>query len=148
MLVAKYEKGAVVEGNVVGTDIIFGTNCVVKGDIYLGNKVIIGSLALVEGHDIHIDSGTRIMPFAAIGSNTKIGKNCFIGPYFSMANAKHPGPNAKIEQLTIGDNVIVGTHTLVWPGIKIGDNVKINMGSEVRADVPNETHIRGKWLGV
>ena len=96
MLVAKYEKGAVVEGTVVGQDIIFGSNCVVKGEIHLGNKVVIGSLALVEGKNITIGSETRIMPFAAIGSNTRIGKNCFIGPYFSMANAKHPGPNAKL----------------------------------------------------
>jgi len=145
MLVAKYEKGAVVEGTVVGQDIIFGSNCVVKGEIHLGNKVVIGSLALVEGKNITIGSETRIMPFAAIGSNTRIGKNCFIGPYFSMANAKHPGPNAKLEELIIGDNVIIGTHTLIWPGIRIGDNVKINMGSEVHADVPDGTHIRGQW---
>lgn len=145
MLVAKYEKGAVVEGQVIGQDIIFGSNCVVKGDIHLGNKVVIGSLALVEGKNITIGAETHIMPFVAIGSNTRIGKNCFIGPYFVMANATHPPINTNLKELIIGDNVIVGTGCRVWPGIRIGNNVKINMCSEVHDDVPDGTHIRGCW---
>ncbi len=145
MLVAKYEKGAVVEGEVYGNDIVFGTNCVVKGTMRLGNKVVIGSLALVEGQNITIGDETRIMPFVAIGSNTHIGKRCFIGPYFVMANAKHPEPGAVLETLEIGDDVLIGTGCKIWPGVKIGNNVKVNMNSEVHIDVPDGTHIRGLW---
>jgi len=146
----KYEKGAIVEGNIIaGQGVIFGTNCVVKGQINIGEGTIIGSLALIEGVDIEIGSYCKIMPFAAIGSNTHIGKNVFIGPYFIMANACNPsikpGYVPPLERLTIGDDVVIGTGTLIRPGVKIGNKVKINMGSNVFKDVPDGTHIRGLW---
>jgi len=143
---ARIEKGSYIGPHVIyGPECIFGHNCVVKGFVELGYDTVIGSLALVEGDEIRIGSGTRIMPFAAIGSNTTIGINCFIGPYFTMANACKPGPNAKLEHLIIGDNVMIGTGTLVRPGVTIGNNVKVNMGSQIYSDVPDDTHVRGRW---
>ncbi len=143
---AKHEKGAVTEGYVyTGDNVIFGSNCVVKGDIQIGENTVIGSMVLIEGTEIIIGKNSKIMPFAAIGSKTIIGDNCFIGPYFCMANAKHPGEGAILEHLTIGNNVMIGTGCKVWPGITIGDDVKINMCLTIHKDVPSGTHIRSDW---
>ncbi len=38
--------------------------------------------------------------------------------------------------ITIGDNVWIGAHTCVLPGVTIGDNCVIGAGSVVNKDIP------------
>ncbi len=134
------ERGAVV--NITNTtkrvDNIIGSNSVVKGDVLIGEDVVVGSMVLIEGVNVKIGDRTRIMPFAAIGSNTEIGKDCFIGPFFAHANAVNPVPNAQLLELKIGDETIIGARVTIEPGITIGKKVFVAMGAYIDADVPDE----------
>lgn len=143
MLRRKREKGSVYDVIYPGPNefTVIGTNSVVKGHVILGEGVIVGSMVLIEGHDIIIGNGTKIMPFAAIGSKTHIGENCFIGPFFCHANARNPGPNAVIQPLTIGDNCIIGANVMIEPGIIIGNNVKIAMGAYIKNYIPHNYYV-------
>lgn len=41
--------------------------------------------------------------------------------------------------IEIGNNVFIGTNTIVLPGVKIGNNVVIGAGSIVSKDIPNNS---------
>lgn len=56
---------------------------------------------------------------------------CSMGTYPSMGKVK------------IGNNVFVGSHALILPGVNIGDNVVIGAGSVITKDVPNNTVVAG-----
>ena len=72
------------------------------------------------------------------------GKNCFIGPQCGIYTAVHP-LNAReraagmewAKSVTVGDDVWIGGHVTVLPGISIGDGSVIGAGSVVTHDVPS-----------
>ncbi len=135
----KRERGSVVQlESTRRGEYIIGTNSVVKGDIEIGEEVVIGSMVLIEGKNITIGDRTRIMPFAAIGSNTEIGKDCFIGPFFAHANAINPAFNTMLSALKIGDETTIGARVTIEPGITIGKRVFVAMGAYIDQDVPDE----------
>ena len=45
----------------------------------------------------------------------------------------------KIGRVTIGDNVFIGTGTVVLPGVKIGSNVVIGANATVTKDIPDNS---------
>ncbi|CDT00587.1 putative enzyme [Sphingobacterium sp. PM2-P1-29] len=72
-----------------------------------------------------------------------IGKNVLFGPHvslFTSTHAIHPEDRAKgwqcSKSITIADNVWLGGHVIVNPGIKIGENSIIGSGSVVTKDIP------------
>lgn len=66
------------------------------------------------GHDVKIGKYTTISPHCAIGGETEVGKCCFLG-----------------------------TGAIVYPRIKIEDNVKVGAGSVVHKDVPSNCTVIG-----
>lgn len=72
------------------------------------------------------------------------GNNVFIGPDCGFYTAHHPMGYKLRNQLyeyaypiTVGDNVWIGGHVTVVPGINIGSNVVIGAGSVVTQDIPD-----------
>lgn len=72
-----------------------------------------------------------------------IGDNVLIGPFCGLYTALHPiepeGRLAGLESakpITIGNNVWLGGHVVVNPGVTIGDNSVIGSGSVVTKDIP------------
>ena len=73
-----------------------------------------------------------------------IGDYVLIGPNVTIATASHPidpKPRALGAQsnhsVRIGNNVWIGAHCVILPGISIGDNTVIGAGSIVTKDVPS-----------
>ena len=73
-----------------------------------------------------------------------IGNNVFIGPNVGIYTAGHP-VNVKLrndglefgKKIRIGNNVWIGGNVCILPGITIGDNVTIGVGSVVTKDIPS-----------
>lgn len=72
-----------------------------------------------------------------------IGANVMIGPNVSIFTAGHPvHPEPRVagwefaKPVTIEDNVWVGGHTVINPGVTIGKNTVIGSGSVVTKDIP------------
>lgn len=72
-----------------------------------------------------------------------IGKNVLFGPHvslFTSTHSIHPEDRAKgwqcSKSITIADNVWLGGHVIVNPGINIGENSIIGSGSVVTKDIP------------
>lgn len=77
-------------------------------------------------------------------TNVKIGDNVFIAPDCSIYTAGHPIEkdirNQGIEYakpVTIGNDVWIGGHVTILPGVKIGNNTVIGAGSVVTKDIPD-----------
>lgn len=73
-----------------------------------------------------------------------IGVNVMIGPNVSLFTAGHPvHPEPRVagwefaKPITIEDNVWIGGHTVVNPGVHIGKNSVIGAGSVVTKDIPD-----------
>lgn len=73
----------------------------------------------------------------------RFGRNCFLGPQCGIYTAVHPldarERAAGVEwarPVTVGDNVWMGGHVTVLPGVSIGDGTVIGAGSVVTHDVP------------
>ena len=72
-----------------------------------------------------------------------IGDDVMLAPRVGIYTATHPiDPAVRNEGLeyalpvTIGDNVWIGAHAVVNPGVSIGSNTVIGSGSVVTRDVP------------
>jgi len=98
-------------------------------NISIGNNSGIGS-------NVHIYAGAK--------SKIRIGNNTLIGPFafitsdsFSKSRLEmmesHSGHQADI---LIGDNVRIGAHAVILPGLHIHDNVSIGAGAVVTKNIP------------
>lgn len=72
-----------------------------------------------------------------------IGNHVMIGPNVTLATAGHPiDPDLRRQvaqfniPVHIGDNVWIGAHSVVLPGVTIGENSVIGAGSIVTKDIP------------
>lgn len=77
------------------------------------------------------------------GAKVKIGKNAYIAPNVGIYTATHPLVVKErikgiefVHPITIGDNVWIGAHAIILPGVTIGDNSVIGAGSVVTRDIP------------
>lgn len=50
---------------------------------------------------------------------------------------KHPKIDV-VAPITVGNNVFIGSRTIILPGVRIGDNVVIGAGSIVSRDIPSD----------
>lgn len=101
----------------------FGYNILLGKNFYANHNLVILDLAKVE-----------------IGDNVLIAPNC------GIYTAGHPldaeDRNAGLEYafpVKIGNNVWIGGHVCIMPGVTIGDNAVIAGGSVVVKDIPSGT---------
>jgi len=124
----KIGKGTKVFRNtVIGNNVVIGENCFIGNNVLIRNNVTLGD-------KVKIGFSTAIEPYATIGDNTstqgfcmiseysKIGKNCFLGPYWNNPadnTIGKPKGEYVANPAIIEDNCRFGSGTKIVPGIKI-----------------------------
>jgi len=76
----------------------------------------------------------------------EIGNEVSTGPYVCILGPRHPVLNSEKrnkEKTTIGNNVWLGTGSIILFGVTIGDNAIISAGSVVSKDVPPHAFMGG-----
>lgn len=72
-----------------------------------------------------------------------IGENVTLAPQVRIlahdASTRHFLGYTKVGNVRIGNNVFVGTGSILLPGIEIGNNVVIGAGSVVTKDIPSNS---------
>ena len=83
-------------------------------------------------------------------AEVKIGDNCMMGPNVQIYTATHPLEADKrnsgrefAKRIIIGDNVWIGGHAIINPGVTIGNGVVIGSGSVVTKSFPDNVFIVG-----
>jgi len=122
--------------------------------VRLGKNVIISDGCII-GRNVVINSNTYVNQFSQILSGT-IGKYCSIASFCSIGSNNHPlswfstspklysqinlvnerGYHDNKMAPVIGNDVWIGTHSIILRGVKIGDGAIIAAGSIVTKDVP------------
>lgn len=124
----------------LGEDIFIGHNAIIRHCSNIGNHTKIGSNSEIS-FNVKIGSSTTVHSNCFVCENTIIGKGCFVGPNVNFLNSKYPyQENSKrnLKSAKISDNVIIGSGSIIMPGIKIGKNVLIGAGTLVNSDIkPN-----------
>ncbi len=101
----------------------------------IGKNVKIWHFAYV-GDDVEIGNNVKIGSLSHIDYNVKIGDGS------TLTNDPYP-PSRKLIGVTIEDNAIIGSKSVIKAGVTIGKNSVVAMGAVVTKDVPNDTVVAG-----
>lgn len=96
------------------------------------------------GDNVGISSSCLwIFDYLTIGNNTKIGADCILLDsdahsldYMNRRKGGTDRPNAKKAGISIGNDVLIGTRSIILKGVKIGDRTIIGSGSVVTKSIP------------
>ena len=97
------------------------------------------------GDNFHADYNCTMLDIAEI----RIGNNCLIGPDVGLYTAGHRvEPDGRLLDvyglpITIGNDVWIGGHATILPGVTIGDGAVVAAGAVVTKDVAPNTLVGG-----
>lgn len=105
------------------------------------------------GIDLELGHNSAIAKDCWIGNDTRIGDNVMMAPYVTILSSGHEFGDVTrpmIEQgacsrrpVVIGDDVWIGTHVIILPGVRIGAHAVLGAGSIVTKDVPDYAVVGG-----
>lgn len=127
---------SVLEGAVLENDVDMGPFARLRRGAHLGNHVHMGNFGEVK--DSHLAEGVKMGHFSYIG-NATIGAQTNIGAGTITCNydgeKKHP--------TVIGEDVFIGSDTMLVAPLNIGDGARTGAGAVVTKDIPPETLVVG-----
>jgi acetyltransferase-like isoleucine patch superfamily enzyme len=119
------------------------------GYVEFGNGVtLVGKVTPIEivsykGSHISIGDHTFINYGTSITAHQKvsIGRHCLLGHHLRIVDRNEHGLEQRnvappAAPVVIEDNVWIGSHTIILPGVSIGHNSAIGAGSVVTRDIP------------
>ncbi len=127
---------SVAESAQIGNHVSMGPFARLRKGAVLKDHVHIGNFGEVK--DSVLGEGTKMGHFSYIG-NADIGQNVNIGAGTITCN--YDGKNK--HHTEIGDNVFIGSDTMLVAPLKIGKNASTGAGAVVIKDVPEDTQVVG-----
>lgn len=119
---------------------------------HCGQDVSLQQPVVINGPD-HLRVGDRVSINAFVHiwaqGGVTIGDDSLIASHVAITSLTHALTAAKYRDVTeskpveIGRNVWVGSHAVILPGVKIGDNAVIGAGAVVTRDVAAGTVVTG-----
>lgn len=115
--------------------------------LHCGNHIrIAGGVNFGSGIGIVIGDNSAFNADCWIANDTILGKDVMMGPRVSIISGSHNFDRVDVPMraqgapprrpVVIGDDVWIGTQSIVLPGIHVGDHAIIGAGSVVANDVP------------
>ena len=127
---------SVLEGAVLEDDVDMGPFARLRKGAHLKSHVHMGNFGEVKDSVLH--EGVKMGHFSYIG-NANIGRNTNIGAGTITCNydgeKKHP--------TEIGEDVFIGSDTMLVAPVKLGDGARTGAGAVVTKDVPDDTLVVG-----
>jgi bifunctional UDP-N-acetylglucosamine pyrophosphorylase/glucosamine-1-phosphate N-acetyltransferase len=127
---------SVTEGAVLEDDVDIGPFARLRSGAYLGKHVHMGNFGEVK--DSHLAPGVKVGHFSYIG-NATIGANTNIGAGTITCNYD----GEKKNPTEIGEDVFIGSDTMLVAPLKIGDGARTGAGAVVTKNVPPDTLVVG-----
>lgn len=127
---------SVVEGATLEEDVKVGPFSHVRHESYLGKGVHLGNYAEVKAS--RLGRGTRVHHFSYLG-DAEVGANVNVGAGTITCNYDGEKKNKTI----IGDDVFIGSDTMLVAPVTLGPRSATGAGSVVTRDVPPDTLVVG-----
>ena len=127
---------SVLEGAVLEDDVDMGPFARLRKGAHLKNHVHMGNFGEVKDSTLH--EGVKMGHFSYIG-NADIGAHTNIGAGTITAN--YDGKNKNLTE--IGEDVFIGSDTMLVAPLKIGDGARTGAGAIVTKNVPENTLVVG-----
>lgn len=138
-------------------------NCISENGLHFGEKVTIGSYALIrpgniyggpKGHGLRIGNYSNIGPYAYIGcsGDISIGDNVMISPRVSIYSENHNFDQSdellKDQGITrsyckIEDDCWIAANSIILAGVTVGKGSVVAAGSVVTKDIPPYAVVAG-----
>jgi bifunctional UDP-N-acetylglucosamine pyrophosphorylase/glucosamine-1-phosphate N-acetyltransferase len=120
---------------VCGRDVAIDVNCVLEGEVKLGDGASVGANCVLR--DVTVGAGTRIEPFCHL-EDADIGADCRIGPYARirpgtrsrLAEGVHIGNFVEVKASSIGAGSKANHLTYIGDS-EVGRNVNVGAGTIV-----------------
>jgi bifunctional UDP-N-acetylglucosamine pyrophosphorylase / glucosamine-1-phosphate N-acetyltransferase len=125
-----------IESAILEDDVDMGPFARLRKGAHLGNHVHMGNFGEVK--DSYLADGVKMGHFSYIG-NAQIGANTNIGAGTITCNYD----GAKKHPTTIGEDVFIGSDTMLVAPLKIGNGARTGAGAVVTKDVPDDTLMVG-----
>jgi acetyltransferase-like isoleucine patch superfamily enzyme len=133
--------------SVFNDDIVIGENVRIDDFCLLSGHITIGShIHIAAGNYFYGGSGIVLHDFAQvapgclfISESDDFSGDSMVGPQVPMAYK----PHYKRGLVTVGDHVVIGAKSMVFPGVTIGAGSAIGAFTMVRHDIPPWTIIAG-----
>lgn len=127
---------SVMEGALLEDDVDMGPFARLRKGAHLGNHVHMGNFGEVK--DSYLAEGVKMGHFSYIG-NAQIGANTNIGAGTITCN--YDGEKKHLTE--IGEDVFIGSDTMLVAPLKLGDGARTGAGAIVTKDVPPDTLVVG-----
>ena len=108
------------------------------------NLMVYHPVVLHTPEALSIGDDTSIAPFVHMwcGAHIEIGSRCMIGSHVAITSLGHDFREVEMwrsmvkGKVVIEDDVMLGAHSVVLPGVTIGRGAAVGAGSLVTRDVP------------
>ena len=145
----------------VGAGTKLGPNVCVEPATEIGPKCTVGAASILRA-GTHLEQGVsagilctlmghcRVGEYACLYSEVHIcefatlGPHCQLMPGSMLLNQPYPPTGLSVAGPVIGQCAIIGSRSLIWPGVKLGHHAMVATISEVKQDVPDYTLVRGR----
>jgi bifunctional UDP-N-acetylglucosamine pyrophosphorylase / glucosamine-1-phosphate N-acetyltransferase len=127
---------SVMEGALLEDDVDMGPFARLRKGAHLGNHVHMGNFGEVK--DSYLAEGVKMGHFSYIG-NAQIGANTNIGAGTITCN--YDGEKKHLTE--IGEDVFIGSDTMLVAPLKLGDGARTGAGAIVTKDVAPDTLVVG-----
>jgi len=129
----------------IGDGTFLGYGCVIRPSTVIGKECTLGHFCVIEGCKIGNRVGIHVHCTLAIG--TIVEDDVFMAPYCWAGNVKNidhgRGLNPPIEAPVLRRAARIGGQVGIFPGVEVGENAVIGIGSLVTKNVPP----REVWFG-
>ncbi|MGE6487392.1 CatB-related O-acetyltransferase [Paenisporosarcina sp. NPDC076898] len=142
--------GRIIYSDLIGANVILGKKCRINKNVLIGKDVTISDYS-------YINDGSIVMS-GIIGKYCSIGYNCQIGLYQHPVNYISTSPftygegnifksSPYFDELNtpplIGNDVWIGSNSVIMQGVTIGDGAIVAAGAIVTKDIPPYTIVGG-----
>lgn len=88
-------------------------------------------VSVIGGGEFFLDD------FSGLSAGCRIitGTDDYTGPYLTNPTVPREFTNYQISKVTIGKSVIIGTNSVIMPGVTIGEGVAVGAATVVRRDL-------------
>ena len=89
-----------------------------------------------------------VMPDIMFPEKITVGDNSIIGYNTTLLAHEYLIREYRLGEIVIGNEVMIGAHTTILPGVKIGDGAIVSAGTLVHKDVPGGAFVGGNPMRV